>query len=70
VVKENLSSDQDGQDLYDELDSSVTRSEQKFRDLFQDAGLQLIKSETQTGFPKGLGLYPVKLFALRPASSN
>lgn len=70
VVKENLSSDQDGQDLYDELDSSVTRSELKFRELFHDAGLQLLRSELQTGFPKGLGLYPVKLFALRPASSD
>lgn len=68
VVKENLSSDPEGKDLYDELDSSVTRTDQNFRVIFQEAGLQLVKSETQNGFPKGLGLYPVKMYALRPAA--
>lgn len=64
VVKENLSTHKYGEDVFDDLDSSVTRSDQKFRDLFAQAGLRLVKSELQTGFPKGLGLYPVRMFAL------
>jgi len=66
VVKENLSSHAFGEDLYDDLDSSVTRSDGKFRQLFDDAGLVIVRAELQTGFPKGLGLYPVKMYALRP----
>lgn len=68
VVKENLSSHPDEEDLYDDLDSSVIRSEKSFRRIFRDAGLHLAKAETQTGFPKHLGLYAVKLFALRPTA--
>ena len=64
VVKENLSTHTYGEDIFDDLDSSVTRSDQKFRDLFAEAGLHIVKSELQTGFPKGLGLYPVRMFAL------
>lgn len=66
VVKENLSTHRFGEDLFDGVDSSVTRSDQKFRDLFKEAGLSIVKAELQTGFPKGLGLYPVKMYALRP----
>lgn len=66
VVKENLSTHRFGEDIFDNVDSSVTRSDQKFRDLFKEAGLQIVKAELQTGFPKGLGLYPVKMYALRP----
>ena len=66
VVKENLSTHRFGEDIFDHVDSSVTRSDQKFRDLFREAGLQIVKAELQTGFPKGLGLYPVKMYALRP----
>lgn len=66
AVKENLSTHSFGEDLYDELDSSVTRSDQKFRELFESAGLGILKTELQTGFPKGLGLYPVRMYALRP----
>jgi protein N-terminal methyltransferase len=66
VVKENLSTHRFGEDIFDDVDSSVTRSDQKFRDLFREAGLQIVKAELQTGFPKGLGLYPVKMYALRP----
>lgn len=65
VVKENLSTHRFGGDIFDDVDSSVTRSDQKFRDLFQQAGLHVVKAELQTGFPKGLGLYPVKMYALR-----
>jgi protein N-terminal methyltransferase len=66
VVKENLSTHRFGEDIFDDVDSSVTRSDQKFRDLFREAGLHIVKAELQTGFPKGLGLYPVKMYALRP----
>ncbi|ERF71308.1 hypothetical protein EPUS_03462 [Endocarpon pusillum Z07020] len=66
VVKENMSTDPSGGDIYDELDSSVTRTDDKFRRLFADAGLEVVRSELQTGFPKGLGLYPVRMYGLRP----
>ena len=66
VVKENLSTLKSGKDMFDDLDSSVTRSDEKFRDLFDEAGLHLVKAELQTGFPRALGLYPVKMYALRP----
>jgi protein N-terminal methyltransferase len=66
VVKENLSTHRFGDDIYDDVDSSVTRSDQKFRDLFKEAGMHIAKAELQIGFPKGLGLYPVKMYALRP----
>jgi protein N-terminal methyltransferase len=66
VVKENLSTDMDGEDIYDDVDSSVTRSDAKFHDLFQLAGLKVVKEEIQAGFSRRLGLYPVKLYALRP----
>ena len=66
VVKENLSTHQFGEDLFDELDSSVTRSDASFRTLFDEANLNVVKAELQTGFPKDLGLYPVKTYALRP----
>lgn len=65
VVKENINSTV-GEDLYDGLDNSVTRSEEKFRSLFRRAGLTIVRSEEQSGFPKRLQLYPVKSFALRP----
>ncbi|KAK8213964.1 alpha-N-methyltransferase NTM1 [Phyllosticta capitalensis] len=64
VVKENMSSDPHGRDLFDEEDSSVTRTEEKFRKLFEESGLDLVWSEVQRGMPKGL--YGVKMFALRP----
>lgn len=66
VVKENMSTDPSGADIYDELDSSVTRTDDKFRRLFAEAGLEVVRSELQTGFPKGLGLYPVRMYGLRP----
>jgi protein N-terminal methyltransferase len=66
VVKENLSTDLDGRDIYDDIDSSVTRSDLKFHEIFDQAGLKVVKEEIQASFPKKLGLYPIKLFALRP----
>lgn len=64
MVKENLSTDAYGDDIFDEDDSSVTRSDEKWKRCFADAGLSVIRSELQSGFPRGL--YPVKMYALRP----
>lgn len=66
VVKENLSTESNEQDMYDDLDSSVTRTDAKFRQIFEAAGMNVIKSEIQTGFPKSFNLLPVKSYALRP----
>jgi len=64
VVKENLSNDPADVDVYDEVDSSVTRTDKKFRKIFQDAGMKLVSTELQRGFPASL--YPVRMYALRP----
>lgn len=63
VVKENMSTDADGRDIFDE-DSSVTRTDAKFRTLFKEAGLRIVATEVQKGFPRDL--YPVRMYALRP----
>ncbi|KAF4549832.1 Alpha N-terminal protein methyltransferase-like protein [Elsinoe fawcettii] len=65
VVKENLSNHVLGQDIYDETDSSVTRTKEKFEKIFEEAGLSIIKTELQRGFPKEL--YPVRIWALAPS---
>ncbi|KAI1450845.1 alpha-N-methyltransferase NTM1 [Annulohypoxylon stygium] len=62
VVKENLSTS--GKDLFDELDSSVTRQDETFRQIFEQAGLNIVRTELQHGFPDDL--YPVRMYALRP----
>jgi protein N-terminal methyltransferase len=64
VVKENLSTDIQHRDIYDDEDSSVTRSDEKFRKLFKDAKLALVTTELQRGMPKEL--YPVRIYALKP----
>ena len=64
IVKENMSTNVNGDDIFDQTDSSVTRTDQKFRKLFKEADLRLIKTEVQRGFPKGL--YPVRFYALKP----
>ncbi|KAL4912471.1 alpha-N-methyltransferase NTM1 [Aspergillus aurantiobrunneus] len=68
VLKENISTDLDGKDMYDEEDSSVTRTDGKFRALFKEAKLDVIASELQLGFPKHFNLLPVRFYALRPQS--
>ncbi|KAL2837856.1 alpha-N-methyltransferase NTM1 [Aspergillus pseudoustus] len=68
VFKENISTDPNGWDMYDEEDSSVTRTDGKFRALFKEAGLNVIASELQLGFPKNFKLLPVRFYALRPKS--
>ncbi|KEY64632.1 hypothetical protein S7711_02836 [Stachybotrys chartarum IBT 7711] len=66
VVKENLSTC-DG-DLFDETDSSMTRRDESFRALFEEAGLRLVKTELQRGFPEipPRRLLPVRMYALKP----
>ncbi|KAK0275521.1 hypothetical protein LTR91_019196 [Friedmanniomyces endolithicus] len=65
VVKENMSNHVLGQDVFDEEDSSVTRTDAKFRRLFvEEAGLKLVSTELQKGMPKDL--YPVRTYALQP----
>ncbi|KAF4338375.1 Duf858 domain protein [Fusarium beomiforme] len=61
VVKENQSTA--GEDTYDEVDSSVTRTDEGFRAIFDRAGLVVIRSELQKGFPKSL--LPVRMYALK-----
>ncbi|ODQ78072.1 hypothetical protein BABINDRAFT_163098 [Babjeviella inositovora NRRL Y-12698] len=60
VVKENNSL---GEDVFDEEDSSVTRTDAKFRQLFEQAGLKLIAVEQQKGLPREL--FPVRMYALK-----
>jgi protein N-terminal methyltransferase len=64
IVKENLSTDIHHKDIYDEEDSSVTRSDDKFRRVFQQAGLNIVATEQQRGMPKEL--FPVRIYALKP----
>lgn len=84
VVKENITETKD--DMYDEIDSSVTRfasppnpevfflfcydltrdasrTDNKFRALFKQAGLRILKTEVQKGLPAQL--YQVRSYALR-----
>ena len=70
VAKENVGSNAVGEDIYDEVDSSVTRSERSWRRIFTEAGLKVVREEVQKGFPKGLGLFEVKMWALRPQGGN
>ncbi|RSL68939.1 hypothetical protein CEP54_002543 [Fusarium duplospermum] len=69
VIKENLSTN--GVDVFDDLDSSVTREDEKFLALFKQAGLQVVRSDIQRGFPMvgNTALMPVKMYALKPAGS-
>ncbi|KAM5374233.1 hypothetical protein ACJZ2D_006558 [Fusarium nematophilum] len=68
VVKENLSTW--GADKFDELDGSVTREDEKFHSLFKQAGLELVKTDMQRGFPVvgNRQLLPLRMYALRPES--
>ncbi|KAI2630990.1 alpha-N-methyltransferase NTM1 [Hypoxylon sp. NC1633] len=65
VVKENVSTN--GKDLFDPQDSSVTREDESFRRIFEEAGLRLVRTELQHGFPHEL--YPVRMYALKPKES-
>ncbi|KAM9919737.1 hypothetical protein OXX80_012627 [Metschnikowia pulcherrima] len=60
IVKENIAP---VEDIFDPTDSSVTRTDAKFRQLFQMAGYKLIASDVQKGMPKEL--YPVRMYCLK-----
>ncbi|KAI9690593.1 MAG: Alpha N-terminal protein methyltransferase 1 [Bogoriella megaspora] len=64
AVKENITTRSSGKDIYDETDSSVTRTDEKLRVLFKEARLKLVATELQRGFPKDL--YAVRMYALQP----
>ncbi|OCT52891.1 hypothetical protein CLCR_10632 [Cladophialophora carrionii] len=66
IVKENISTAAGGEDIFWEENSSVSRSDQNFRACFERAGLVIVKTQLQTGFPRKL--LPVRMYALRPAS--
>ncbi|KAF9013867.1 methyltransferase domain-containing protein [Cyathus striatus] len=65
VVKENVCSDLNGSPdtVFDEQDSSLTRSDLAWKKIFHDAGLKLAREQVQKGLPEGL--YAVKMYALR-----
>ncbi|GAA5894541.1 hypothetical protein JCM5296_005124 [Sporobolomyces johnsonii] len=66
IVKENTCKDTDGAGagrLFDDSDSSITRSDKAFREVFKQAGLKLLRREVQQGFPKEL--FPVVAYALQ-----
>lgn len=68
VIKEDMSTDSNGQDIFNPASSSVTRSDVKFRKLFEESGLRLVATELQKGMP--LELYPVRSYALMPVSEE
>ncbi|KAI1317723.1 alpha-N-methyltransferase NTM1 [Xylariaceae sp. FL0255] len=66
VVKENLATGLE--DVFDAIDSGLTRKEETFRRIFTKAGLKIIKTELQHGLPSEL--FPVRMFALKPVSEE
>lgn len=74
IVKENMSTTKavvegsvQSVDIFDEVDSSVTRCDGTFRRLFKEARWRVERTEVQRGF-EGVakGLLPVRIYALRP----
>ncbi|GAA5894650.1 hypothetical protein JCM6882_006647 [Rhodosporidiobolus microsporus] len=66
VLKENVCKDSDADGagrLFDDEDSSITRSDKAFRQVFARAGLTLLRREVQQGFPEEL--FPVVAYALQ-----
>ena len=55
------------EDIFDEVDSSVTRTEAKWNLLFRAANLKIVATELQEGFPEEL--FPVRTWALQPDDS-
>lgn len=49
IVKENMSTDPYGHDIFDPTDSSVTRSDASFRSIFESVGLNIVATELQRG---------------------
>ncbi|KAI1308429.1 hypothetical protein EDD11_004280 [Mortierella claussenii] len=50
--------------VIDEEDSSMTRSDLVWKEMFKKAGLKLLRDDVQKGFPPGL--FAVKMYALEP----
>ncbi|KAG0089285.1 hypothetical protein BGZ93_003758 [Podila epicladia] len=50
--------------VIDEEDSSMTRSDLVWKEMFEKSGLKLLREDTQKGFPSGL--FAVKIYALEP----
>lgn len=67
VIKENMTNDLRSGDVFDEVDSSVTRTEAKWNMLFREANLKVVYTELQEGFPDEL--LPVKIWALQSEDS-
>jgi len=66
VVKENVCANGEGasaQEIFEEQDSSLTRSDAAWKDIFRLAGTRLVREQVQQGLPEGL--YEVKMYALR-----
>ncbi|CAI5437809.1 unnamed protein product [Caenorhabditis angaria] len=51
--------------LFDDEDHSWTRTERELLKVFKDAKLEIVSKSLQTGFPHDM--YPVKMYALKPA---
>lgn len=62
IVKENNTPTNN--DDFDPEDSSVTRSDRKLKQIFEESGLKLIATDRQKGLPQEL--YPVRMYALKP----
>jgi protein N-terminal methyltransferase len=62
IVKENNTNDDN--DIFDPEDSSKTRSDKNFRQLFKQGGWKLVATDLQKGVPKEL--YPIRMYALKP----
>lgn len=60
ILKENIAQNQAE---FDQEDSSIARTRHQIVNLIHKAGMQLIRDEKQTKFPKGL--YEVRLFAFK-----
>ncbi len=57
VVKENVCEDGPNgtpSEILDEEDSSLTRSNKKWEEIFAEAGLTIVKEQVQLGLPAGL----------------
>ncbi|KAG0245639.1 hypothetical protein BGX31_006800 [Mortierella sp. GBA43] len=50
--------------VIDDDDSSMTRSDLVWKEMFEASGLRLLREDTQKGFPSGL--FAVKMYALEP----
>ena len=65
LIKENVcEEDEVGAYHADMSDNSVIRSVARFREICQDAGLEVVAEELQPEWPADL--YPVCMLALRP----